>query len=74
MERNKPERISIRDSIRSIIDLGKVAAAGFIDKIDTRYANAINTPEIELPDEIYERYKPTYKVEAPVATEEELMQ
>lgn len=44
---NRPERITLFDSARSIIDLGKLAVATVLSKIDTKLANAINTEEDE---------------------------
>lgn len=41
-EKNRSYEWRIGDTVRSIRDLGSLALNRFADKIDTRYANAIN--------------------------------
>jgi hypothetical protein len=43
----RPEKIRFTDTVRSIIDLGKVAVAEVLSKIDTHFADAINDKEEE---------------------------
>lgn len=46
IERGNPEWHPI-DVVKSIRDIARVAMNGFVDRIDTRYANAINDTEDE---------------------------
>lgn len=43
----RPERITFTDTVRSLVDLGKLAVAEVLNAVDTRYANAINNDEDE---------------------------
>lgn len=43
-----PEKITLRDSLQSLLDFGRMIVGKVVDPIDARYANAINSEEDEL--------------------------
>lgn len=57
------ERPSSVERLLSVGYVLRMAALALVDRVDTKYADAINGPE---------DYPPVTRVEAPVATEEEL--
>ena len=47
IEKHRLPEWGVGDTIKSIRDIARVALNGFVDKIDTTYANQINTTEDE---------------------------